>query len=322
MENEAKKTKILITTAYRQGRKGRTVAALFAVFLLFTFLTGRFLSAVRESFSAEAAAYDDVTPVPGEIVDDGGSAAGLPEGITILDSDGVSVDPEGDYWFWVEDMNPGETYTKTMSLMNLRDDGKKYRMYFYIEPRELVDKGIDLLANCSQQLYLEGDEIYDGNVWGDGNVAISRSNPVDLGVFETGKTKSFRCSITWNGVIGSEDKNVVIDNGHRLIDENTVNDRDSQYIKKPAGVNRAYGAVYFHWVFYAELIEEKPDDDGGNSIIDIIERIVKTGDSFTLGIWLTCIAASIVLFILILRKKKKDDEEDKKSADDKNEKSV
>ena len=301
-------------TALRRRPAARAVAAFIAVFLFAASACGKedYLTS-HSGFSADAAAYDDVTPTPGVIVDDGGSVPGLPEGITILDSDGVAVDPEGDYWFWVEDMNAGETYTKTMSLMNLRDDGKKYRMYFYIEPREMTDEGINLLENCGQQLYLDGSEFYNGNVWGSGNIEISAAKPVNLGVFEPGKTKTFKANITWNGAVGSADKNIGVDNGHRLIDENTVNDPEAQYIREPSGEGKAYGDVYFHWVFYAEVIEDVPEDvpDDDTSIIDIINHIVKTGDPVTLGIWFVCIAASITLFVLIIRKKRQDGREEK-----------
>ncbi|MBR0485241.1 MAG: hypothetical protein IJJ69_10760, partial [Oscillospiraceae bacterium] len=59
-----------------------------------------------------------------------GAVKGLPEKLTAMDSDGNVVSSDtGEYFFRVENMSYGETYTKEVQLMNLRDD-KAYHIYF------------------------------------------------------------------------------------------------------------------------------------------------------------------------------------------------
>ena len=63
-----------------------------------------------------------------------GAVKGLPEKLTAMDSDGNVVSSStGEYFFRVENMDYGVTYTKDVQLMNLRDD-KAYHIYFFVEP--------------------------------------------------------------------------------------------------------------------------------------------------------------------------------------------
>ena len=76
-----------------------------------------------------------------------GAVKGLPEKLTAMDSDGNAVSSStGEYFFRVENMDYGVTYTKDVQLMNLRDD-KAYHIYFYVEPL-YKDGEIDLEKGC------------------------------------------------------------------------------------------------------------------------------------------------------------------------------
>ena len=48
-----------------------------------------------------------------------GSVEGLPEKLVVLDDKGNSVSDNGEYFFQVENMKAGETYTKKIQIMNL-----------------------------------------------------------------------------------------------------------------------------------------------------------------------------------------------------------
>ena len=73
-------------------------------------------------------------PAFAEVALPDGAVKGLPEKLTAMDSEGNVVSSDtGEYFFHVEGMTYGETYTKDVQLMNLRDD-KSYHIYFYVEP--------------------------------------------------------------------------------------------------------------------------------------------------------------------------------------------
>ena len=296
----------MIKERIRISRHGITFM-LFSYVLLMCFLISAFSGRV---YAAGETGNEE--PVPGEITDSGGSVKGLPEGLTILDSDGQDVPEDGIYYFHVEEMNPGETYTKTISIMNLRDDGKSYHIYFYMEPRENKDDGIDLLENCSEEILLNDEVFYKGDVWGspeEGYSAVTEEHPYDLGLYEVGDTRTFTCNITWNGTVGSKDKGEGVDKGYRIIDSTNYDDPDKQWVRPPEENAEAYGEVTFHWVFYAKVEEEttetttepgtEPGKESGR------KSFVRTGDSVPLILLISIMAVSVVMIVLLILIKKK-----------------
>ena len=293
-------------------RKGRlpflSVCLILFVGLLFIFTP---LGAEHISRAAERKALSDEATEPGVITDPGGSVKGLPSGLTILDSDGNDVPEDGIYYFHVVEMNPGETYTKEISVMNLRDDGKSYHIYFYMEPVSNKDDGIDLLVNCREEISLNGQTFYAGNVWGDpeeGYAKVTKDHPYDLGLYEVGDTRTFTASITWNGMIGSPDLDREVDKGYRIIDKDNYDDPDSQWVRRPEENATAYGEVLFHWVFYAEVQEESTETSTnrpGDSETGDRDRQTQTGDSTPLVLFILLMAVSLVVIILLLLIKQK-----------------
>lgn len=101
-----------------------------------------------------------------------GAVKGLPEDLTIVDSDGRHVDENGEYFFLIEDMKPGIDYKKDIQLMNLRQD-KSYHIYLKVEG--VSNEGnIDLLFvdNGSRTVDAEGEHITteksgDGTAYGE-----------------------------------------------------------------------------------------------------------------------------------------------------------
>lgn len=173
-----------------------------------------------------------------------GAVKGLPEKLTAMDSDGKVVSSDtGEYFFHVEDMQYGTTYTKDVQLMNLRDD-KAYHIYFYVEP--LFKNGeIDLEKGCECIFQLDGQEFYKGTVTGDGNFDLTKK-VYDCGLYNPGDSHTLRCSVVWNDL----DVLVGVDNGHRLVDINgehvLVGSQDSGYVQ---------GEIEFKWIFYAAVDE-------------------------------------------------------------------
>ena len=177
-----------------------------------------------------------------------GAVKGLPEKLTAMDSDGNVVSSDtGEYFFRVENMDYGETYTKDVQLMNLRDD-KSYHIYFYVEPL-WKDGEIDLEEGCDCTFWLDGVEVYRGKVTGepyDGYMDLTQE-VLDCGNFAPGDSHVLKCSVIWNDL----DVLVGVDNGHRLVDINgehvLVGSEESGYVE---------GEIEFKWIFYAAVDED------------------------------------------------------------------
>lgn len=174
-----------------------------------------------------------------------GAVKGLPEKLTAMDSDGRAVSSEsGEYFFSVEDMNYGELYTKDVQLMNLRED-KAYHIYLHTEP---VSKSgdIDLESGCSCKFYLDGNEVYSGDVNGAGNIDL-RSETLDLGYYRPGDSHTLRCSVIWDSMNIDMNRSF----GHRVVDLN-----GTTYLEEPDENTKISGEIKFKWIFYAAVDEE------------------------------------------------------------------
>ena len=179
-----------------------------------------------------------------------GAVKGLPERLAALDDEGNAVNSAtGEYFFRVEDMELGETYTKNIQLMNLREDAT-YHIYMYTEPL-FKDGEIDLEEGCECVFYLDGKEFYRGDVNGKGNIDLTETH-FDCGTYAPGESHTLRAEITWVNV--DVIKNV--DNGHRLID------KDGEHVLVgPDGEGYADGEIEFKWIFYAMVGDDSSDTD-------------------------------------------------------------
>ena len=237
-----------------------------------------YISCLALLFGGVSSAWADVTLPEG-------TAAGLPEGVTVLDSNENSVSEEGEYFFLVENMTPLETYTKTIQIMNLRED-KAYHIYFYAEP---VDKTgeIDLEAETTAVFSLNGEEIFTGSVTGlseDGSIDLSET-AIDLGYYEPGDASVLTCSITWSG----ESVEQAIDYGSKLVDSDGVH-----VVRDADGDTYISGEVTFRWIFYAVVDEDYTPPNTG--IFGMGEGIY---------ILIVLIIAILILCVLILLKSRK-----------------
>lgn len=219
-----------------------------------------------------------------------GAVAGLPEKLSVLDSDGHSVSSLGEYFFLVEGMQPNVTYTKNIQITNLRED-KAYHIYFYAQP--LDKKGeIDLENECTADFTLNGEKVFEGKVNGQANSGWKNINdqPIDLGLYKPGDSGKLVCNITWDG---SSLQNM-IDNGHRLIDET-----GEHVIREKEGKEYISGEVRFRWIFYAAVDESFTPPDTG---------VLATGYklySIVLGIIVVMIIAMLIINYLADSKKKR-----------------
>ncbi|MBQ8920875.1 MAG: hypothetical protein IJ060_13370 [Oscillospiraceae bacterium] len=221
-----------------------------------------------------------------------GAVKGLPEKLTAMDSDGNVVSSDtGEYFFRVEDMDYGVTYTKDVQIMNLRDD-KSYHIYFYVEP--LWKNGeIDLEKGCDCTFWLDGQAVFRGKVTGEpyeGYLDLSQE-VLDCGNYDPGESHTLRCAVVWNDL----DVLVGVDNGHRLVDIDgehvLVGTQDSGYVE---------GQIEFKWIFYAAVNDDYTPPKTG---------LLGTNNAF----WMACIAAAGILtggmILLVLFKKKEKQKE-------------
>ena len=230
-----------------------------------------------------------------------GAVKGLPERLAALDDEGNPVNSEtGEYFFHVENMQFGETYTKNVQLINLREDAS-FHIYFYVEP--IFKKGeIDLEEGCECRFYLDGEEFYKGSVTGDGSIDLTRQH-FDCGYYNPGTSHTLRAEVVWNDFEPFKS----VDNGWRMVDKDGVH-----ILIDPDGNAHTSGEIEFRWVFYSVIDEpdaspdepdKKKDDKGGYAPQTGIQ--FKNGTIWLIGIGVVA-AAVVVLLILIIRSKKKD----------------
>lgn len=252
-----------------------------------------------------------------------GSVQGLPEKLVVLDENGQSASENGEYFFIVENMQAGLTYTKNIQLMNLRDDAS-YKISFRAEP--LTKSGeIDLENECSCEISIDGETVYSGKVTGEGTPDI-RDNALSLGNFEPGESHVMKVDVKWNGTSAGG----FIDNGERIVDTG-----GTTVIREKSGQNEISGETTFQWSFYAqvedthitELSEPDPpsdsgsgtessylrtsSDDGGSEIYPkpsgggTIIDFVQTGEVVAWTAIIIIMTAALILIILLASKKKK-----------------
>ena len=204
-----------------------------------------------------------------------GAVKGLPEKLTAMDSEGRAVNSEsGEYFFSVDDMIYGETYSKDVQLMNLRDD-QAYNIYLHTEP---ISKSgdIDLEKGCVCKFYLDGKEVYSGDVNGKGNIDLTQ-NALDLGNFKPGDSHILKCSVVWN----DKDIGDYVQSGHRIVSLN-----GTQVLEENTPVS-LYGDIEFKWIFYAVVDEDFVPPNTG--LLAINGRT-----------WLYCMAAVALMILLML----------------------
>ena len=222
-----------------------------------------------------------------------GTVAGLPEKLVVLDDNGRSVSENGEYFFEVVDMTPGEVYTKNIQIMNLREDAG-YKIFFNAQPMSKYGD-IDLENECVLNLFLDNRLVYSGKVTGEGAPDV-RDEPLSLGKYGPGESRVLRAEITWNATFSEGGE---IDEGHRVYDFNGV-----KVVRPKTGKTHIEGEVIFKWIFTA--VGDAPSEESGPN------PFIPTGETITyiaLGLFVVAVP---VMWLLILGKKHKQQKENKK----------
>ena len=210
-----------------------------------------------------------------------GTVAGLPEQLVVMDSDGKSVNENGEYFFSVENMKAGEQYTKNIQVMNMRED-KAYDIYFKMEPVSKQGE-IDLEEECTAIITIGDEKVYEGKVSGKDSDILEKG--IGLGNYVLGQSRNMKCTIVWNGT----DAGGHIDYGERIISSD-----GTSIVREKNGQESISGEVEFRWIFYAN--------------VDTNYNPPKTGFYSEIFLYVILFIAAVLLIsmiILVTKKKRK-----------------
>lgn len=148
----------------------------------------------------------------------------LPPGFLIGDTDGIHVSGDGEYFIYADKLRPGDTIYKTLIINNLEDSTFELSM----TATPLSQTGpIDLLDKIHLKLILDGEEIYDGRVYGDDGVNMIL-NSLPLGEYSHGDMKTMQIELVFDKSIPRE----------LLLTKSVAEVRWNFYAVKKAGPNQ------------------------------------------------------------------------------------
>ena len=126
----------------------------------------------------------------------------LPDGFIIVDSDGVHVKAEGAYVIYADNLIPGETLTKTLTIHNMERGDKPFALSMTAEPEE-VSGPVDLLDIITLTITMDGKTLYHGRLRGDEGFDMTQK-ALELGTYAEGDTQTLEIVLQ----VGNFDLNV------------------------------------------------------------------------------------------------------------------
>ncbi|MBO1308803.1 LPXTG cell wall anchor domain-containing protein [Enterococcus sp. 669A] len=130
------------------------------------------------------------------------AAEALPPGMVIGDSDGIYATPDGEYYVDLVDILPGETYEKEITIRSL-DLEEPFSLGMLVEERDSTGS-VDWKYHINMTLTLDGKEIYDGLILGDGSRDWTKT-PLELGVCKYGTDKILQATFAIDPKLTKED---------------------------------------------------------------------------------------------------------------------
>lgn len=119
------------------------------------------------------------------------AAQTLPPGMVIGDSEGIYASSEGEYGIDLDDLLPGETYEKEITIRSL-DLEEPFSLGLLVEP--ISSEGpIAWEEHIALTLTLDDEEIYQGPLLGDGSFDWTKT-PLELGVCKYGTDKLLKAT--------------------------------------------------------------------------------------------------------------------------------
>ena len=204
-------------------------------------------------------------------------AQDLPPGMVVGDEKGINANKDGEYFVKVDNVMPGMSWHKNISLLNMEKD-VPYHLTMLISPPK-VSGSLDLSKAIQMKLTYEGKVVYEGPASGLSKKNNLQSKPLDLGTFKAGDSRALEVDYSLSG----------------------------EYTNKDFETKNKMENV---WTFYAvktkEPVVPKKDKDSKVSIKSI-GRLPMTGETVKQMMIIFCMGMLIVLiFLLIWKKKHKD----------------
>ncbi|MEO1771830.1 LPXTG cell wall anchor domain-containing protein [Candidatus Enterococcus ferrettii] len=129
------------------------------------------------------------------------AAKTLPPGLVIGDSDGLYATSEGEYYIDLVGILPGEAYEKEITIRSL-DLETPFSLGLLVE--EVKSSGsVDWKNHITLKLVLDGKEIYQGPLLGDGSRDWSKT-PLELGICTYGTDKVLKATFTMDPTLTNE----------------------------------------------------------------------------------------------------------------------
>ncbi|MHC5375424.1 LPXTG cell wall anchor domain-containing protein [Enterococcus sp. LJL120] len=126
----------------------------------------------------------------------------LPPGFLVGDDTGIQVGTEGEYFIVNNNITPGQTFSRTITLSNYSTDDGDFALKLVMNPNDEdhqpeMNGELNLLEVISVKLTYQGQVIYQGTIDGNGTpVANQRQQPIDLGTLEVGEVRNIQADFT------------------------------------------------------------------------------------------------------------------------------
>ena len=214
----------------------------------------------------------------GFIYSESAAASALPSGMVVGDDQGIQVQSDGSYLVDVRDVEPGKKWETKITAINLERD-IPYRLTMYISEPTLVEGSLDLSEAIHMRLVYDGEEVYNGPLSGKSNLVNLQNQqaPLDLGVFESGQTRTLEAYFELDG---------------------------EKYTNKDFVVKNIVENI---WYFKAVKATNVPDtstpNTGDHSIIDDIKGVFpSTGEEWRYALLFICIGLFLTVSALLILK--------------------
>lgn len=130
------------------------------------------------------------------------SAKELPPGLVIGDQQGFYATSEGEYFIELDNVLPGETYTKTITIRNV---DLKEGFEVFLQPRAGTGEGpINFEEVTTVQLTQDGTTLYEGGLLKSETVDWE-NKPLSLGIYESGGESVLKATFTVDKNLGLKD---------------------------------------------------------------------------------------------------------------------
>lgn len=119
------------------------------------------------------------------------AAASLPDSVVIGDNDGIQVESDGEYLMEIDDILPGQSFEKTISIMNIDENGDPFELFFWIDPPKQIEGPINFAEVMSMDIDYQEKTIFEGKVSGIGNINLQKEE-YSLGIFKAGDSRALK----------------------------------------------------------------------------------------------------------------------------------